>query len=243
MPCKNCGFIVNDTDEVCPSCGALLKDLEDSELKEEPEAKLPPEVNRHPKEVKIEGYPIFKMPTETKKKNHTILYVLIGIILILGLVLSIMNLKNSYTKYKESKAEDNNIRYSGYLFDIPDDYHIYNSLDGLTITNKNEDVAYTIQLISNTFILCLNDKEKLASEYEKQGFEVSNIQEKTVQDNDYLTMELKKDDNSLLVAYRSAPRSDSFVVMITFKDNKTDYQELENLENILNKVLIEDINK
>ena len=48
--------------EICPSCGAILKDLEDMELIES-KTKLPPEVNKHPKQVRIDNYPILTVPS------------------------------------------------------------------------------------------------------------------------------------------------------------------------------------
>ena len=230
--------------DICPSCGAVLKDLEEMELIEELEAKLPPEVNKHPKQVKVENYPILNVPsldTKVKKKNHKFLVYLGVFGLVILFILSAINFKKTYTKSTIKEEVDNKIKFSSYLFDIPNNFHVYNSLDGLTITNSNEEIAYTIQLISNTFLFCLNDQDTLKSEYEKQGFKVDNVKESKVVNQDYLTMELSKDDNNILVAYRSAPRSDSFVVMITFKDNQINYQELDNLENILKKVKMDNV--
>ena len=88
----------------------------------------------------------------------------------------------------------------------------------------------------------MNEKDNLVKGYEEQGFEVTNVKKSQISNKGYLTMELKKEGKNILALYRSAPKSDTFVVMVSSKDNEIKYQEIENVENILKQVKVNNIN-
>lgn len=240
MPCKNCGFLLNDGDLICPSCGLSIEKLDEMDLQEG--VKEAPSVKK-PSQSRVPGYePIIIPPLESQNSYSKRKFkgLIIVVVIFLTFSLFFLLLKQSFFRsdLKEETITDRVINYSGYTFTIPLDYHVYNGLDGLTITDKTEDLVFTVQLSSKTYLSCLHDKEELQKKYEELGFTVGMMQVQDISDVSYLTFELGKDEYKMLAALRSAPTSDTFVLLILFKDNNVNLEVLNDIESILKKVKV-----
>ena len=138
-------------------------------------------------------------------------------------------IKNSY-----------NIRIGDITYKIPGNFVYTQITDGIEVSNADETWTSDIGPLAVAYADIRTYAKSIQTTYKNYNYKVSEIQTKTLNDREYMTMEVTKDNQSILIAFSNATSNMTHLITVKNKDNTMDYKALESIATILNNSKVND---
>lgn len=133
-----------------------------------------------------------------------------------------------------------NVRIGNITYKIPSNL-IYTQIEnGIELSDEDETWTSDIGPINVAYVDIRTYAKNIKDTYTKAKFTVSDIQTKTLNDREYMTMECSKGGQSILIAFASANSTTTHLITVKNKDNTIDYKVLEELATVLNNTKTND---
>lgn len=133
-----------------------------------------------------------------------------------------------------------NVRIGNITYKIPSSF-IYTQIEnGIEISDENETWIADIGPITVEYADIRTYAKHIKTTYTKAKFKVSDIQTKTLNNREYMTMECTKGGQSILIAFASANSKTTHLIIVKNKDNTIDYKILEEIATVLNNTKTND---
>lgn len=133
-----------------------------------------------------------------------------------------------------------NVRIGNITYKIPSNF-IYTQIEnGIEISDENETWIADIGPIAVEYADIRTYAKHIKTTYTKAKFKVSDIQTKTLNNREYMTMECTKGGQSILIAFASANSKTTHLIIVKNKDNTIDYKILEEIATVLNNTKTND---
>ena len=133
-----------------------------------------------------------------------------------------------------------NVRIGNITYKIPSNL-IYTQIEnGIELSDEEETWTSDIGPINVAYVDIRTYAKSIKDTYTKAKFTVSDIQTKTLNDREYMTMECSKNGQSILIAFASANSTTTHLITVKTRDNNIDYKVLEELATVLNNTKTND---
>lgn len=201
MNCKKCGAPLSKDDLICKNCGEVVDSIKTNNQDTENNQTVAVPVKEEKKEAR-----------EHKRSGSNVVTKIILIILILAIggillyfalpeiktILGINEDNNNNTNIPVKTT--NTIYYQGYSLELPNNYKFLIGTKYLTITNSGETWALTVKIIDKDYDQIMDMKDDITEMYSSSNITLSNMSEKTINNKDFITMELEKNATKFLLA-------------------------------------------
>ena len=138
-------------------------------------------------------------------------------------------IKNSY-----------NVRIGNITYKIPSNYMYTQIENGIEVSDKDETWIADIGPMTVNYNDIRTYAKSISDLYTKYKYKVSEIQTKTLNGREYMTMEVTRDSQSILIAFSNANSTITHLIIVKNKDNTIDYKALEEVANVLNNSKVND---
>jgi hypothetical protein len=133
-----------------------------------------------------------------------------------------------------------NFRIGNITYRIPSNL-IYTQIEnGIEVSDYDETWTSDIGPINVAYGDIRTYAKAIKDTYTKYKYKVSDIQTKTLNEREFMTMECSRDNQSILIAFASASSTTTHLITIKTKNNNIDYKVLEDLAVILNNTKVND---
>jgi hypothetical protein len=133
-----------------------------------------------------------------------------------------------------------NVRIGNITYRIPSTY-MYTQIDnGIEVSDKDESWIADIGPMTVNYNDIRTYAKSISDTYTRYKYKVSEIQTKTLNNREYMTMEVTRDNQSILIAFSNANATLTHLIIIKNKDNTIDYKALEEVSNVLNDSKVND---
>ncbi len=133
-----------------------------------------------------------------------------------------------------------NVRIGNITYRIPSNL-IYTQIEnGIEVSDYDETWTSDIGPINVAYGDIRTYAKAIKDTYTKYKYKVSDIQTKTLNEREFMTMECSRDNQSILIAFASASSTTTHLITIKTKNNNIDYKVLEDLAVILNNTKVND---
>ena len=265
--CKNCGATVNAQEENnnvgTPAVPTIVDSREEAvqpaiTASEPAKSEVTPVVQKDdsletpiqpatPSVTPVQAQPVVQQP----KANNSIKYIVIGVVAVVALfaAMKIFGSNNNGGAGGGTGTEPTvvpavqstyKVNFKGFRFEIPDNL-IYKE-DGSTLLVGDSDDTWlaSFGVVSGDFNKVKANKEKLASIAQSHGMECKNIQVKTFEGVEYVSMECSKSGNSEIVAYAKINSMNCVAMDIFNKSYTIDYDLFKEVSPIVKSITIAD---
>lgn len=168
--------------------------------------------------------------------------VIISVVVFIGAYLLINNKDNQKQNETKENVETNDgalsnytIKYNGFSFEIPTEL-VATTVDNTLVLEDNVNMwNSSIEVIEGQYNKLLKNKNELQGIYEKDGYETSKTSNKILGKTSFVTLEVSKDGENILLAIANANNTNMFGVIITNEDNEYAYEALNIVGGIISK--------
>lgn len=250
VKCNYCGYEAEENEKFCKNCGANL-----TEQYHAPEEK--------PVVATINGEPVVVNTTQTTntKSNKTLVTVGIIVAIVMALFICLLvvvaftsddysNSSNDNTNIINNNSNDsidipntttptNEVKFNGYVIDVPTDYTVEDSDNQLQLTHSSNQWRASINVVNADFDAIVTQSSTLKNYYENLGYTIGDIEFKTYSGVDVLTLEASLGDESAVLGIMKADSDNVFAIGIDSIRSGYDYAALETTIGILKNAKVD----
>ena len=140
-------------------------------------------------------------------------------------------------KHNVGKVDKYSINFGGYRLEIPQDYIYVVSGNKLYISDSQNTWYAAIQLADMSYSDINTKTDQISNAYQKQGFKISNLEEKEISGRKYYAVEIQGGEKFVLVTYTKADANRIFALTAYNPTYTIDYAILENISSILDSAV------
>lgn len=230
MKCSKCGAIVAPEQKFCNMCGSSLENM----------VNFNTPINNY--QIPSNQYTSFKQPVPKKSNNGLIIAVVA--ILAVSLIIITWLLTSNRTSNNTSNSNSNGtvpvtpvasttkVKYSGFVFEVPDEYLYEIESNGFVITD-DKTWAANIKVGTGDFDKLKMNKAQMKSIVESRGFQATDAVIKNYNGLELVTLEVTSNNAVHIFAYGKASSTKYFAVEVIAKNNQPDYATLDRIAPIL----------
>ena len=189
-----------------------------------------------------------KPQSNTTKMIIGIVIGLVAAIVVGFITYALLTKKANNEKDYENPAADtisNNgadtIKYKNFKFKKLNGYTYKVGTESLLVGNN--DVIYSIGVYEAEYSKIKNSKEELMQEINNQGYIIENLQVKTVNNKELITMEASANNRSIIMTITKATTGITFMAAAAVPTYVIDYTTLDGLVEVLNNTSYSDVNE
>ena len=177
----------------------------------------------------------------SNKKAIAVIAAVVVCALVAGIVtFSLLNKKSNGNNYYDeptsstvSTNTSDGVTYKGFTFEKLSEYEYQVTSDALVIGNNN--VAFALNVLGADYSQVVASKNEIVQEMQDEGYAISNVQEKTENGRNFITMEGVSNGRTVIIGITKASSGMVFLTAIAVPGYTADYSKLSTLTEILDK--------
>lgn len=210
---------------------------------EVPKEEAPVEELASPQETsrsKVEIKPMERFNKQFNIYKAAFLVLLVVVSIGGGVTFGLHSKSNSAASQELAIKNSYNIRIGDITYKIPGNFVYTQITDGIEVSDVDETWTSDIGPLAVAYADIRTYAKSIQTSYKNYQYKVSEIQTKTLNDREYMTMEVTKDNQSILIAFANATSNMTHLITVKNKDNTIDYKALEDIATILNNSKVND---
>ena len=236
MKCSKCGAIVAPGQKFCNMCGSSIENAESNVVN----TNQPMNNYQPPIQPQYNQY----QPQFNKKSNNGLIIAVVAIVAI-ALIFMVYLLTSKKPLNSNSSNENSNssvtvtpissttkVKYSGFVFEVPDDYLYEIESNGFVITD-DKTWAANIKVGTGSYDKIKLNKSQLKKAAENYGYQSTEAIVKDYNGFELVTFEISNNGAVHIFAYGKASSTKYFAIEAITRTNQADYTILDKIAPIL----------
>lgn len=236
MKCSKCGATVAPEQKFCNMCGSSLENMESNVVN----TNQPMNNYQTPIQPQYNQY----QPQLTKKSNNGLIIAIVAIVAV-ALIFTVYLLTSNRNEGNNNSNKNSNssvpvtpvssttkVKYSGFVFEVPDDYLYEIENNGFVITDDKTWVA-NIKVGTGSYDTIKMNKSRLKASVESKGYQATEAVVKDYNGFELVTFEVTSNSVVHIFAYGKASSTKYFAIEAIARTNQADYTILDKIAPIL----------
>lgn len=242
MKCSKCGATVAPEQKFCNMCGSSLESVESNIVNNNQpmnnyQTPIQPQYNQY-------------QPQLTKKSNNGLIIAIVAIVAV-ALIFTVYLLTSNRNENNNNSNKNSNssvpvtpvssttkVKYSGFVFEVPDDYLYEIENNGFVITD-DKTWAANIKVGTGSYDAIKLNKSQLKTTVESKGYQATEAVVKDYNGFELVTFEVTSNSVVHIFAYGKASSTKYFAIEAIARTNQADYTILDKIAPILKGAIYE----